>query len=173
MILIPNVTRCPACGRFVYAIDDRFATHPWPGVEAIPGFEAGLFHHACFRGLPWRDASLALDAREKNRTLDVESASLTVLARTPAFAAVLRPVIEEYQLYFFLRGRRLHIRGLAAWSEFVAAVTNVDGPQPTRPDSRRLPHRPDQWFLGDSRRGKSRPSMSNSPPPISPASANR
>src|SRR5689334_11662977 len=107
MILIPNVTRCPACSRFVYAIDDRFATHPWPGVEAIPGFEAGLFHSACFRGLPWRDAFLALDAKEKNRTLDVESASLTVLARSPAFAVALRPVIEEYQLYVFAQGRRL------------------------------------------------------------------
>lgn len=136
MILIPNVTRCPACGRFVYAIDDRFATHPWPGVEAIPGFEAGLFHHACFRGLPWRDAFLALDAKEKNRTLDAESPSLTVLARTPAFAVVLRSVIEEYQLYFLPLGRRLDIRGLAAWGEFVAALTNADGPRPTLPDSR-------------------------------------
>jgi len=136
MILIPNVTRCPACGRFVYAIDDRFATHPWPGVETIPRFEAGLYHLACFRGLPWRDAFLALDAAEKTRTLDMESPSLTVLARTPVFAVALRPVIEEYQLYCFARGRRLDFRGLAAWSEFVAAITTADGPRPTLPEAR-------------------------------------
>jgi hypothetical protein len=105
-------------------------------VEAIPGFEAGLYHYACFRGLPWRDAFLALDAGVKNRTLDAESAALTVLARSSTFAVALRPVIEEYQLSFFRHGRRLDFRGLAAWSEFVSALAGPEGPRPTLPDAR-------------------------------------
>jgi hypothetical protein len=150
MILIPHVTRCPVCDRFLYAIDDRFGTHPWPGVEQIPGFEPGLYHYACFRATPNRDAYLRFDAAARNRTLDEENPQFLVLARTQTFALALRPMIATYVLYFLPWGRQLEFPGTARWKELLALTTGPDVLQPTPAGSRghlRLRREQDSWEL--------------------------
>jgi hypothetical protein len=150
MILMPNATRCPACGRFVYAIDDLFAAQPWVGVGQIPGFEPGLYHYACFRSAPLRDAYLRTDAAAKNRVLDEESPQFLVLARTQTFALALRPAIATYVLYFLPWGRQLEFPGTARWKEFLALMTGPNVLQPTPAGSRghvRLRREQDGWEL--------------------------
>jgi hypothetical protein len=135
MILMPHSTRCPACGRLLYAMDDLFAVRLWLGEEEIPGAPPGMYHYACFLGLPGRDEYLRRDAGTTNRVLDEESEYFTVLARTSAFALALRPVIETFVLYFIQEGRQFSFRGAAAWRQFLSTVAGPDLPRPTPPNS--------------------------------------
>lgn len=150
MILIPNVTCCPACNRLVYAIDDLFDAVNWSGTEEIPGYKQGIYHYACFRSAPFRDAYMKIDAAAKNRTLDAEGLLFVVLARTPDFALTLRPAIETYVLYFLPWGRQLEFPKVAAWKEFLTVIAGPDGPQPTPTNARggvRLRREPAGWEL--------------------------
>ncbi|HJZ54466.1 MAG TPA: hypothetical protein VKE74_05885 [Gemmataceae bacterium] len=136
MILNPHVTRCPACRRFVYAIDDLFAVRPWGGEPAVPGLDFGLYHSACFRASPRRDEYLRVDARVKNRVLDWENEYLAVLARTDQFALVLRPMTETYALHFFASGRQMEFPGVARWREFADQLGGPELPRLTPAGSR-------------------------------------
>lgn len=130
MILTPHHTRCPACGQFVYVMDDLLAVEPGVGIDAINGAVTGLYHYSCFKSVPWREAFLRWDAQVKNQVFDQESQYWLVLGRTEAFALALRPAIETYVLYFLTKGRRFEFHGPAAWQEFRAAII---GSQAARP----------------------------------------
>lgn len=150
MILMPHSTRCPACGRLVYAMDDLFAVRLFLGEEEVPGAPPGMYHYACFLGLPGRDEYLRRDARTTNRVLDEESEYFTVLGRTGAFALALRPVAETFTLYFIQQGRQFSFRGAAAWREFLGAVADPDQARPTPPNPAspvRLRRDQDFWEL--------------------------
>jgi hypothetical protein len=151
MILTPHVTRCPACRQPVYALDDLFAAQEWVGLEAVPGFESGLYHHACFRALRDRDAFLELDARMRNRQLDQQDEYFAVLARTPALALALRPAVEKYVLFFLRRGRQFDFAPAAKWREFVALVSAADGTAPAAAGDVRIRREEGRWELAKRR----------------------
>ncbi len=136
MILVPHSTRCPACGRFVYATDPLFVAENWKGVEAIRGFVPGIYHDACFQASPHREAYLAIDRSVQNAELDKADEYLVVLGRTPRLALTLRPYTGDYQLRFLVHGRTLRFRGPQRWQEFLARIAGPDGPQPTAPADR-------------------------------------
>jgi hypothetical protein len=149
MLLQPNVTRCPACGRFVYATDPLFVAENWKGVEAIRGFVPGIYHDACFRDSPHREAYLAVDRAIRNAELDQADEYLVVLGRTPKLALTLRPVTGDYQLWILALGRMLRLRGEERWREFLARVAG-DHPVPTPAGDRgdlRLRQTRDGWEL--------------------------
>jgi hypothetical protein len=150
MILMPFSTRCPACGRFVFSMDDLFAAEPWVGIEEIPKVVTGLYHYDCFRAVPWRDEYLKLDAKTKNGLLDKETDYFVALKRSEKFALALRTAIETYVLYFLPWGRLLEFRGKEEWGLFLAAVVGRDFPQPTPPNSAdhlRIRRVQDSWEL--------------------------
>jgi hypothetical protein len=149
MILQPNVTRCPACGRFVYATDGLYVAENWKGVEAIRGFVPGIYHDACFRDSPHREAYLAVDRAIRNAELDQADEYLVELGRTPKLALSLRPVTGDYQLWFLALGRVLRLRGEVRWREFLSRVAG-DHPTPTTASDRgdfRLRQTRDGWEL--------------------------
>jgi len=135
MLLMPHSSRCPACGRLLYAMDDLFAVRLWLGEEETPGAPPGIYHYACFLGLPGRDEYLRRDALTTNRMLDEENEYLTILARTSTFALALRPVAETFTLYFIQQGRQFPFRGAAAWRQFLSTIGGSDEPRPTPPNS--------------------------------------
>jgi hypothetical protein len=149
MILQPHVTRCPACGRFVYATDALFVAENWKGVEKIRGFVPGIYHEACFRDSPHREAYLAIDRAIRNAELDQADEYLVVLGRTSKLALTLRPVTGDYQLWFLGLARMLRLRGDERWREFLARVAG-DHPVPTTAGDRgdlRLRQTRDGWEL--------------------------
>src|SRR5690349_18798207 len=149
MILHPNVTRCPACGRFVYATDPLFIAENWKGVEAIRGFSPGIYHDACFRDSPHREAYLVVDRAIRNAELDQADEYLVVLGRTPKLALTLRPVTGDYQLWFLALGRMLRLRGEERWREFLGRVAG-DYQVPTTASDRgdlRLRQTRDGWEI--------------------------
>jgi hypothetical protein len=146
MILRPHQTKCPACGRFVYATDALFVAENWKGVERIPGFVHGIYHDSCFQNLRHREAYLAIDRAVRNAELDRADEYLVVLGRTNRLALVLRPVGEDFQLSFLTHGRTLRFRGSERWKEFLSRVSAADGAR-TTPTSDRgsLRLRPTQY----------------------------
>ena len=130
MILKPHQTRCPACNRFVYATDALFVVENWKGIEEIRGLVPGIYHDACFRDSPHREAYLALDQAVRNAELDRADEYLVVLGRTPRLALTLRPVTGDCQLWFLTLGRMLRFRHTERWQEFLHRVMD-DHPVPT------------------------------------------
>lgn len=131
MKLIPHSTRCPACGRLLYATDDRFAVRLTQGEKEVPGAPPGLYHYGCFLRLPGRDEHLKRNEVTTGRVLDQQSEFFTVLARTAAFALAFRPAVDTFVLYFIAHGRLMEFRGLPAWRLFLAHLAGPDAPRPT------------------------------------------
>lgn len=150
MILYPGVTRCPSCGRFIYATDDVFAAQPWAGVEQIPGFEPGIYHYPCFLASPHRDAFLELDAEARIRSLGKNTEYVKTLARNSSFALTFRLATEEFTLFFLRLGRQLSFLRSEQWQQFVCAVALADELHPTfcvRQDTLRLRRDGPEWEL--------------------------
>jgi hypothetical protein len=150
MLLIPHQTRCPACERFVFVTDTLFVAENWKGVEKIRGFVPGIYHDACFRKSPHREAYLAIDREIINAQLDNPNEYLVVIGRTPQLAVTFRDIATVYQLYFLSKGTTLRFRGLENWQRFLALITGPDTLQPTAPEERgdiRIRRSHDAWEL--------------------------
>jgi hypothetical protein len=132
MILRAGESRCPKCGRPVYAIDNLITATPWKGVDAIAGFRDGFYHAACFDGLSWRDAYRDLDRRQRLAELDSPGDELVVVARDERFALTLRPAGKRYTLLLLERNRAFVFARPADWHAFreivAADVPGAAGP---------------------------------------------
>ncbi len=130
MILTPNVTRCPACGRLVYATEPLYVASNWKGVERLAPFAPGIYHDSCFLASPHHEAYLALDRAVQNAELDQPGEYLSVLARTPEWALTVRPYTSDFQLRVLAYGRTLRFRGVPRWQQFFALVIGPGTPSP-------------------------------------------
>jgi len=146
MLCLPGQP-CPTCGQIVYGIDDTFAVQNEPGTAGIPQFRPGLYHYECFLSAPFRDAYLQVCETETKRYLEQQAAFWETVAQDINFALVLKPLADEYTLFFLRLCREISFVSFEQVKEFHnLTLTSDDWLRPTG-ERFMILSQPDGWTI--------------------------